>query len=227
MVPGTAAALAVLLVTTTACNRKAPPSSPPMAAAAPAGPVAQAHQPTLVFLGDSLTAGFGLSPEQAFPARIEARLKSEGRPWKVVNAGISGDTTAGGAARLDWLYRQRVDVLFLCLGANDGLRGIPVAETERNLRTILDRARKEGTRVVLAGIQLPENYGPDYRAAFARIYPRLAKAYQVPLLPFLLEGVAVVPLLNQADGIHPNAEGARQVANHVWPVLDPVLRETP
>ncbi len=227
MVPGTAAALAVLLVTTAACNRKAPPSSPPVAAAAPAGPVAQAQQPTLVFLGDSLTAGLGLPPEQAFPAHIEARLKAEGRPWKVVNAGISGDTTAGGAARLDWLYRQRVDVLFLCLGANDGLRGIPVAETERNLRTILDRARREGTRVVLAGIQLPENYGPDYRAAFARIYPRLAKAYQVPLLPFLLEGVAMVPLLNQADGIHPNAEGARQVANHVWPVLDPVLRETP
>jgi acyl-CoA thioesterase-1 len=184
-------------------------------------------QGTLVFLGDSLTAGQGLSKEQAFPALIEARLASEGRPWKVVNAGISGDTTAGGAARLDWVFRQKVDVLFLCLGANDGLRGVPVAETERNLRLILDRAQKEGTQVVLAGIQLPENYGLDYRTAFARIFPRLARDYHIPLLPFLLEGVAMDSKLNQPDGIHPNAEGARRVADHVWAALDPVLRGRP
>jgi acyl-CoA thioesterase-1 len=142
----------------------------------------------------------------------------------VVNAGISGDTTAGGAARLDWVYRQKVDVLFVCLGANDGLRGLPVEETERNLRLILDRAKKEGTRVLLAGIQLPENYGPAYRTAFARIYPRLAQEYHIPLLPFLLDGVAMDPKLNQADGIHPNAEGARIVADHVWTALDPLLK---
>jgi acyl-CoA thioesterase-1 len=184
-------------------------------------------QGTLVFLGDSLTAGLGLAKEQAFPALIEARLRSQGRPWKVVNAGVSGDTTAGGAARLDWLFKQHVDVLFLCLGANDGLRGIPVAETERNLRTILDRARKEGSRVVLAGIQLPENYGPEYRSAFAGIFPRLAREYRMPLLTFLLEGVAMNPQLNQPDGIHPNAEGARIVADHVWTALDPLLRRAP
>jgi acyl-CoA thioesterase-1 len=219
----TAAALSALIALSAACNRRAQaPDS-----AAPARVPEEASKPvqgTLVFLGDSLTAGLGLAQEQAFPALIEARLQTEGRPWKVVNAGVSGDTTAGGAARLDWIYRQKVDVLFVCLGANDGLRGLPVAETERNLRTILDRAKREGTQVVLAGIQLPENYGPDYRTAFSRIFPRVAKEYRVPLLPFLLEGVAMDPRLNQPDGIHPTAEGDRIVADHVWVVLDPVLR---
>jgi acyl-CoA thioesterase-1 len=216
--------LSVLAALTGACNRQAQEARPPSSAPATAGPAPGLTQGTLVFLGDSLTAGQGLSKEHAFPALIEARLASEGRPWKVVNAGISGDTTAGGVARLDWVFRQKVDVLFLCLGANDGLRGVPVVETERNLRLILDRARKEGTRVVLAGIQLPENYGTDYRTGFARIFPRLAKEYQIPLLPFLLEGVAMDPKLNQPDGIHPNAEGARRVADRVWAALDPVLR---
>ena len=209
------------------CNRKA---RAPIAAAVSATPADPAPQPvlgTLVFFGDSLTAGLGLSKEQAFPALIDARLRAEGRPWKVVNAGLSGDTTAGGVARLDWIYKQKVDVMFLCLGANDGLRGMPVVETERNLRTILDRAKREGTRVVLAGIQLPENYGPEYRATFAGIFPRLAKEYRVPLLPFLLEGVAMEPRLNQPDGIHPTAEGARIVADHVWIALDPALRARP
>jgi acyl-CoA thioesterase-1 len=219
--------LAALTALMAGCDRKA---QSPVSIAVPANPMEPTPQPvagTLVFFGDSLTAGLGLSKEQAFPALIEARLRAEGRPWKVVNAGVSGDTTAGGVARLDWIYKQKVDVLFLCLGANDGLRGIPVAETERNLRTILDRAKRQGTRVVLAGIQLPENYGPEYRAEFARIFPSLAKEYRVPLLPFLLEGVAMDPRLNQPDGIHPTAEGARIVANHVWSVLDPVLRASP
>ena len=219
-----AAALPLLLVLAAACGRQAPEPPGPPDSAAMAAPAPQASTGTLVFLGDSLTAGLGLPREEAFPALIEARLAAEGRPWKVVNAGISGDTTAGGAARLDWIYRQKVDVMFVCLGANDGLRGIPVHETERNLRTILARARKEGTRVVLAGIQLPGNYGTSYRAAFARIFPRLAKEFQIPLLPFLLEGVAMEPSLNQSDGIHPNAAGARRVADHAWTALDPVLR---
>ncbi len=216
-----AVALAAFLALSSACDRQARPAVAPTIAPAPGQ---QLTQGTLVFLGDSLTAGLGLAQEEAFPALIEARLKAAGRPWKVVNAGISGDTTAGGAARLDWVYRQKVDVLFVCLGANDGLRGLPVAETERNLRLILDRARKEGTRVLLAGIQLPENYGSAYRTAFARIYPRLAQEYHIPLLPFLLDGVAMDPSLNQADGIHPNAEGARRVADHVWTALDPLLQ---
>jgi acyl-CoA thioesterase-1 len=203
------------------CNSKA--QAPVVSAIAEPAP--QPVLGTLVFLGDSLTAGLGLPQEQAFPALIEGRLRVAGRPWRVVNAGVSGDTTAGGVARLDWIYKQRVDVLFLCLGANDGLRGIPVAETERNLRTILDRARAEDTQVVLAGLQLPENYGPVYRRSFAQIFPRLAKEYRLPLLPFLLEGVAMEPRLNQTDGIHPNAEGARIVADHVWLALDPILHK--
>ena len=221
---GSALVLTVLVALAGACNRKAQEpvthaTPPAMAELAP-----QATRGTLVFLGDSLTAGQGLSKEQAFPAQIEGRLAAEGRPWKVINAGISGDTTAGGAARLDWVYKQKVDVLFVCLGANDGLRGLPVVETERNLRLILDRAKKEGTQVLLAGIQLPENYGTEYRSAFAQLFPRLAKDYRVPLLPFLLEGVAMNPSLNQPDGIHPNAEGTRRVAERVWIALDPVLR---
>jgi acyl-CoA thioesterase-1 len=201
-----------------------------VATGAPAPAAEPAPQPvegTLVFLGDSLTAGQGLSQEQAFPALIEARLRAAGHPWRVVNAGVSGDTTAGGVARLDWIYKQKVDVLFLCLGANDGLRGLPVTETEANLRAILDRAQREGSRVVLAGIQLPDNYGSSYRTAFAQVFPRLARDYRVPLLPFLLEGVAMRPRLNQADGIHPTAEGARIVADHVWPVLAPALSPSP
>ena len=150
--------------------------------------------------------------------------RAAGLPWKVVNAGVSGDTSAGARARLDWVLRQKPVVLFLCIGANDGLRGIPVAETERNLRAILDRSRSTGTRVVLAGAMLPENYGPEYRAAFRGLFPRLAKEYRLPLLPFLLEGVAMDPGLNQEDGIHPNAEGARRVAGNVWKLLEPELK---
>jgi acyl-CoA thioesterase-1 len=208
------------------CDRKAQATTTTALPAPAVEPAPQQIQGTLVFLGDSLTAGLGLSKEQAFPALIEARLRAKGQSWKVVNAGVSGDTTAGGVARLDWIYKQKIDVLFLCLGANDGLRGLPVAETERNLRAILERSQREGARVVLAGIQLPENYGPEYRAAFAQVFPRLAKEFHVALLPFLLEGVAMDPRLNQPDGIHPNAEGARIVADHVWQALAPVLRST-
>ena len=208
---------------------------------------------TVVFLGDSLTAGLGLPLEQAFPSLIEARLKAgelivaigdsitagggylrdidavlaqqypELKATKVVNAGVSGDTTAGGLVRLDWIYEQKVDVLVVALGANDGLRGIPVEQTEKNLRAILQRARKEGSRVLLTGLRLPDNFGTRAQARFAAIYPRLASEFRVPLVPFLLEGVAMEPGLNQADGIHPNAKGARRVADHIWEKLGPML----
>lgn len=179
---------------------------------------------TVVFLGDSLTAGYGLSRAEAYPGRIEARIRAAGLPWRVVNAGVSGDTSAGARARLDWVLRQKPGLLFLCIGANDGLRGIPVAETERNLRAILDRAKGEGIRVVLAGVLLPENYGAGYREAFRALFPRLAREYRLPFLPFLLEGVALRPELNQEDGIHPNAQGAAVVAEGVWRALEPELR---
>ncbi len=178
---------------------------------------------TVVFLGDSLTAGLGLPLEKSFPSLIEARLRTDRRPWNVVNAGISGDTTAGGLARLDWIYKQKVDVLVVALGTNDGLRGIPAEQIEKNLRAILRRAQKEGSRVLLAGIRLPDNFGPQTQARFAAIYPRLAEEFRVPLVPFLLEGVAMEPGMNQADGIHPNAAGARKVADHLWVKLGPML----
>jgi len=181
-------------------------------------------QPTLVFLGDSLTAGLGLERSQSYPSLVEARLREAGLQWKVVNAGVSGDTSAGARARLDWIYKGKVDMMFLCIGSNDGLRGVPVAEVEKNLRAILDRARREGTRVVLAGAMVPDNYGRAYREAFRTLYPRLAKEYRIPFMPFLLEGVAMQPGLNQDDGIHPNAEGARRVAEGVWKVLEPQPR---
>lgn len=179
----------------------------------------------MVFLGDSLTAGLGLPRQQAFPALVEARIRQAGLPWRVVNAGVSGDTSAGARARLDWVLRDRPELLFLCIGSNDGLRGLPVKELEANLKAILERAAKARCRVVLAGAMLPENYGPEYREAFRSVFPRLARAHRLPFLPFLLEGVALRAELNQEDGIHPNAAGARRIADSVWKVLEPELRK--
>lgn len=179
---------------------------------------------TVVFLGDSLTAGLGLARKDSFPALLEARIRAAGLGWRVVNAGVSGDTSAGARARLDWVFRDRPDLLFLCIGSNDGLRGLPVKELESNLRAILARAKQEGCRVVLAGAMLPENYGSQYREAFRAVFPRVAREARVRFLPFLLEGVAMRPELNQEDGIHPNAEGARRIADRVWTVLEPELR---
>lgn len=179
----------------------------------------------VVFLGDSLTAGYELDESQAFPALVAERLEASGRRVKVVNAGVSGDTTAGGLARLDWLLRQQPDVLFVGLGANDGLRGVPLESSEANLRRILERARDAGVRVLLAGMLIPPNYGADYIEQFAAIYPRLAADLGVPLIPFLLEGVAAREDLNLADGIHPNAEGQRRVAETVLAYLKPLVDE--
>lgn len=189
-------------------------------------PLALQARPTLVFLGDSLTAGLGLDRSQAFPSLVEARMRKAGLDWKVVNAGVSGETSAGARARLDYIFRNRVDLMFVCTGSNDGLRGLPVAELEKNLRAILDRARREKTRVVLAGAMVPDNYGRAYQTAFKNLYPRLAKEYGTPSMPFLLDGVALRPGLNQEDGIHPNAAGARKVADGVWTLLEPELRRS-
>lgn len=184
---------------------------------------APAEAPRLVFLGDSLTAGYGLDAREAFPALIQERIRARGWTWTVVNAGVSGDTTAGALRRLDRVFRKRVDVLFVCLGANDGLRGLPPEASERNLRAIVARGKREGAQVVLAGMRLPENYGPAYRGRFEAMYDRIARQERVALLPFLLEDVALRPELNQNDGIHPNAEGTRRVAGRVWSTLEPIL----
>jgi len=179
----------------------------------------------IVFLGDSLTAGLGLPVEQSYPALIQQRLKRERLPFEIVNAGVSGDTSAGGLSRLDWALEGNVRVLVVALGGNDGLRGLPVEQLKANLAQIIERARARGIRVILAGMEAPPNYGPDYTAAFHKVYPALARQYHVPFLPFLLQDVAGRQTLNQPDGIHPTAAGARIVADHVWTVLKPVLDE--
>jgi acyl-CoA thioesterase-1 len=177
----------------------------------------------VVFLGDSLTAGLGLDAASSFPSLIQARIDAQGLGFAVVNAGVSGDTSAGGLRRLEWALQGRPRVLVVALGGNDGLRGLPVEDLRRNLAAIIDGGQRAGATVILAGMEAPPNNGPDYTARFRGVYPDLAAAYKVPLIPFLLDGVAGESTLNQADGIHPNPEGARRVADTVWTVLEPIL----
>lgn len=180
----------------------------------------------ILVLGDSITAGYGLDLSQAYPALLEQRIDNQGWPFKVVNAGQSGDTSAGGLNRLDWLLRNRVDVLVLELGANDGLRGLPTETTQRNLQAIIDRTKKRypDAKIVIAGMKIPPNMGRDYSAKFEAIYPAVARANKAVLIPFILEGVGGMRELNLPDGMHPTAKGHEIVAANVWKVLEPVLR---
>ena len=180
----------------------------------------------VVCLGDSLTAGYGLDQAQAYPALLQKRIDDLGWKFKVVNAGLSGDTTAGGLRRLDWVLKRRIDVLILALGGNDALRGIPLETTRQNLDQILirTRAKNPDTQLILAGMLIPPNWGREYFNGFRAIFPELAKKHKAGLIPFLLEGVGGKPNLNFPDGIHPTAEGHRVVAANVWKVLEPVLR---
>ena len=205
----------------------APPSA---AGSVSAGVPAAAVDPAgagrrIVFLGDSLTAGLGLPADQAFPALIEQRLAARRGGWTVVNAGVSGDTSAGGLRRLDWSIDGGAAIVVVALGGNDALRGLPVADLERNLDAIVRDATARGARVVLAGMEAPPNTGPEYTAAFRRVYPTVAGRHGATLVPFLLDGVAGVAGLNQADGIHPNPEGAQRVADTVWRALEPLVRD--
>jgi len=177
----------------------------------------------IVALGDSLTAGLGVGADEEYPALLQARLRREGFEYRVVNAGVSGDTSAGGLRRIDWALRLSPAVVIVALGANYGLRGQPPETLRDNLTRIIERARAAGARVLLAGMRVPPNYGDDYARAFAGVYPAVAKATGVPLAPFLLDGVAGNPRLNQADGIHPTAEGQRRIAERLWPYLKPLL----
>lgn len=184
-----------------------------------------AETKTLLFVGDSLTAGYGLDPGEAFPALIQKKIDEARRPWRVVNAGLSGDTTAGGLRRIDWLLRQRMDMIVIELGGNDGLRGIPPAVSRVNLETMIERVRAKhpNARIVIAGMQMPVNMGEEHRREFAAIFPAVAEAHDAVLIPFLLEGVGGVSELNLPDGIHPTAEGHRIVAENVWKILAPLL----
>lgn len=207
------AAQATLRVPTPAARPAARPAAP-----APAGDTS-----LVVFLGDSLTAGLGLEEGQAYPAVLERELKEEGLPVRILNAGVSGDTTAGGLSRIDWLLGQHPDVVVVALGSNDGLRALPVDQTEKNLREIIRRSQATGARVLLLGMKMPPNYGPEYTESFEGIYTAIAKDMNVPLVPFLLEGVGGERSLNQADGIHPTAKGQEILAKNVRPYLEEVL----
>jgi acyl-CoA thioesterase-1 len=188
-----------------------------------AGP-AGGEERVIVALGDSLTAGLGVAAEEAWPALLEARLRRDGYPYRVVNAGVSGDTTAGGLRRIDWVLRSRPEVVVVALGANDGLRGLETGAMRANLLAIVERLRAAGVRVLVAGMEVPPNYGAGYARAFRGVFQDVAHRGGAALMPFLLDGVAADPRLNQADGIHPNAAGHRAIAERVWPHLVPLVR---
>jgi acyl-CoA thioesterase-1 len=180
---------------------------------------------TILFLGDSLTAGLGLQQEQAYPALIQQEIHEKNLPFDVINAGVSGDTTAGGLARLDWVLQKKIDIFVLALGANDGLLGLPVAQMKANLQAIIDRvkAKDPTAKIVIAGMQMPPNLGGDYATAFRQVFAALARENHATVIPFLLEGVAGHLDLNQADHIHPTAAGQKVVAENVWRALEPLL----
>ncbi len=179
----------------------------------------------ILFFGDSLTAGYGLSTEEAFPALTEKNLNKSGKSVKAVNAGLSGETSAGGLSRIDWILRQPIDIFVLELGANDGLRGLPLDQTRKNLQAIIDKvkAKYPNVKFVLAGMMVPPNMGTEYATDFKKIYPDLAKKNNATLIPFLLEDVGGIEKLNQPDGIHPNVEGHKIVARNISKILGPLI----
>ena len=191
--------------------------------AQPADPATPPARPRIVALGDSLTIGLGLLESESFPSRLQGKIDEVGDQFEIINAGVSGDTSAGGLRRLDWALEGNVRVMLLALGANDGLRGLSIAEMKQNLTTIIQRARERNIVVMLVGMEAPPNYGPEYVQQFRAAFREVASKERVLFIPFLLDHVAGVSTLNQADGIHPNADGARQIAENVWPVLRSVL----
>ena len=209
---------------TARCTREPAPSPPAsQAAPEPAPSRTDDERPKIAVLGDSLTAGLGLLEAQSYPSLLQQKVDADGFGYEVVNAGVSGDTSAGGLRRLDWVLQEDVRILIVALGANDGLRGLPVAEMNHNLGEIIETARGRHVLVILAGMEAPPNYGAEYATAFRQAYRQLAQQYHVPLIPFLLDKVAGEASLNQADGIHPNPAGAKIVADTVWSVLKPML----
>lgn len=201
--------LVLALLLFSACT----PEPPAAAVAASAGPVA-------LFIGDSLTAGYGVEPEEAWPSLVSDAWSARGLNWRGRNAGVSGSTTAGALESARWALTPDVKLVFICIGGNDGLRGTPLVETNKNLDALLNEASKEGRAVVLAGMKIPPNYGADYANGFAALFPALARRHRAVFMPFLLEGVAADPRYNLPDGIHPNAEGHQRVAASVLAFLD-------
>jgi len=186
-------------------------------------PSAAAAERVIVAFGDSLTAGLGVTPENSYPARLQAKVRAEGYDYRVVNAGASGDTTAGGLRRVDWALKNKPDVVIVALGANDALRAQDLASVRNNLDAIVARFQKAGAKVLLAGMEVPPNYGARYAGDFRKLYVEVARKRSVAFMPFLLDGVAGNPALNQPDGIHPTAEGYGIIADRLWPYLQPLL----
>jgi len=187
--------------------------------------LAEHPAPKLVFLGDSLTSGYTLPEEVAFPALIQSFLDRDGLSWKIVNAGVSGDTTAGGLGRLDWILRGNPQMIFIALGSNDGLRGLPIHHIKKNLENIVRKLKRAGVPMVLAGCLVPSNYGEVYSARFKNLFSGIAQKYDLPFFPFLLEDVAGHPELNLPDGMHPNPTGHKKIAHHVYHYLKPLLNK--
>lgn len=177
----------------------------------------------ILILGDSLTEGYQLAREEAFPAVMERKLMAKNIKAKVINGGVAGATSASGPKRIDWYLKAKPEVMVLALGANDGLRGLKVSETEKNLSSVIEKGQQQGIKVIIAGMKMPTNYGEKYRSEFEALFPKLAAKYKIPLIPFLLEGVATVTNLNLPDGIHPNAKGYEKVADTVLKVVEPQL----
>jgi acyl-CoA thioesterase-1 len=198
---------------------------PASSSAQDAGAPSEDGRRVIVALGDSLTAGLGVEPADNYPSKLQRKLDAGGYKYRVVNAGVSGDTSAQGLGRLGLIRALRPALVILALGANDGLRGLPMESTRGNLENIITELQRDGARVVLAGMMIPPNYGPEYARAFRDMFPELAKKYRVPSIPFLLQGVAGDPALNQPDGVHPTAQGYDIVADNVWRVLKPLLKE--
>jgi acyl-CoA thioesterase-1 len=201
----------VLLVILAACSVEPEPAPKP--AAKTTGPVA-------LFIGDSLTAGFGVDPEDAWPSLLNADWEKKGLPWRARNAAISGETSAGVASEVSWTMTPEVKLVFVCIGGNDGLRGLPTSELKKNLVALIAPLQKKGLRVALAGMRMPPNFGAERGREFAAVFPEVARERKIPFMPFLLEGVAGDPALNQGDGIHPNVEGHKRVAANVAKFLD-------
>jgi acyl-CoA thioesterase I len=218
----------LLLFFLLACgNPEKPAANPAAGDSVQAKPDSGVNRKDIVFFGNSLTAGYGLDISEAFPALIQSKIDSLKIPYKVINAGLSGETSAGGKTRVDWILHQRVDLFVLELGGNDGLRGIPPSDTYQNLQSIIDKVKAAypKAQILLAGMQIPPSMGSRYAGQFRDIYPQLAKKNGLKLVPFLLEGVGGVPQLNQPDGIHPTAQGHILVADNVWKLLKPMLNQ--
>ena len=211
--------IGIVLLSCSGQKEKAPNSNPEQIAEK------KVSRKTILFFGNSITAGYQLDLSEAFPALIQERLDSLGLPYQTVNAGLSGETTASGDSRVEWVLNNPADIFVLELGANDGLRGIKTDETQKNLQNIIDKVKNKNPdcKIVLAGMMIPPNMGQEYTSAFQKIYPELADINDIPLIPFLLEGVAGESDLNLQDGIHPNVEGHQILAENVWKVIFPLL----